>query len=96
MCAPLPSVSTPSRMPSRVRALAPFVPRRSPAVPRRADRRLAVSGRPPDLAARSVCPAAGEAGVLGDSSFLPADVSAASDAIEPFQPIQAMESDESL
>ena len=44
----------------------------------------------------SPCPAAGEAGVLGDSSFLPPDVSATPDAAEPFQPIQAMESDESL
>ncbi|XP_037085740.1 cell division cycle protein 27 homolog [Pollicipes pollicipes] len=38
----------------------------------------------------------GEGGVLGDSSFLPADASAASDAMEQFHPIQAMESDESL
>ncbi|KAF0295081.1 Cell division cycle protein 27 [Amphibalanus amphitrite] len=39
---------------------------------------------------------AGEAGVLGDSSFLPADMTATPEAAEPFQPIQAMESDESL
>jgi len=38
----------------------------------------------------------GDAGVLGDSSFLPVDLSVHAESMDQFHPIQAMESDESL